>query len=106
MIEQRILMALLIGGVVVGCVLVLYPFLSALLWAGILVFTTWPVHEWIRARLRLRRSAAALVMVGLTAVILVLPSSSEVRNPSRSSRLNRPPTRRPAAPGVTAMPRP
>ena len=66
-------MALLIGGVFVGCVLVLYPFLSALLWAGILVFTTWPVHEWIRARLRLRRSAAALVMVGLTAVILVLP---------------------------------
>lgn len=66
-------MALLIGGVVVGCVVVLYPFLSALLWAGILVFTTWPIHEWIRAHLHLRRSAAALVMVGLTAVILVLP---------------------------------
>jgi predicted PurR-regulated permease PerM len=72
-IEQRVLMALLIGGVAVGCVVVLYPFLSALLWAGILVFTTWPVHEWIRAHLHLRRTAAALVMVGLTAVILVLP---------------------------------
>ena len=56
-------MALLIGGVVVGCVAVLYPFLSALLWAGILVFTTWPVHEWIRARLHLGRSGAALVMI-------------------------------------------
>jgi predicted PurR-regulated permease PerM len=66
-------MALLIGGVAVGCVVVLYPFMSALLWAGILVFTTWPVHEWIRAHLHLRRTAAALVMVGLTAVILVLP---------------------------------
>jgi predicted PurR-regulated permease PerM len=66
-------MALLIGGVVVGCVLVLYPFLSALLWAGILVFTTWPVHEWIRGHLRLKRSAAALIMVLLTAVVLVLP---------------------------------
>jgi len=66
-------LALLIGGVAVGCVAVLYPFLSALLWAGILVFTTWPVHEWIRARLHLRRTAAALVMVGLTAVVLVLP---------------------------------
>jgi predicted PurR-regulated permease PerM len=72
-IEQRVLMALLIGGVLVGCVAVLYPFLSALLWAGILVFTTWPVHEWIRARLRLGRGAAALVMIGLTAVVLVLP---------------------------------
>jgi predicted PurR-regulated permease PerM len=66
-------MALLIGGVVVGCVLVLYPFLSALLWAGILVFTTWPVHEWIRSHLHLKRSAAALIMVLLTAVVLVLP---------------------------------
>src|ERR1700722_4226325 len=66
-------MGLFIGGVLVGCVAVLYPFLSALLWAGILVFTTWPVHEWIRARLRLGRGAAALVMIGLTAVVLVLP---------------------------------
>ena len=56
-----------------GCFAVLYPFLSALLWAGILVFTTWPVHELIRSHLHLRRSAAALVMVGLTAVVLVLP---------------------------------
>ena len=30
----------LLGGVAIGCVLVLYPFLSALLWAGILVYTT------------------------------------------------------------------
>jgi predicted PurR-regulated permease PerM len=72
-IEQRILMALLIGGVAVGCVLVLYPFLSALLWAGILVFTTWPVHEWIRARLHLGRGASASIMIGLTAIVLVLP---------------------------------
>jgi predicted PurR-regulated permease PerM len=73
MIAERILMWMLIGGVAVGCIAVLYPFFSALLWAGILVFTTWPVHEWLRARLHLRRSFAALVMVGLTAVILVLP---------------------------------
>ena len=66
-------MWMLIGGVGLGCVVVLYPFLSALLWAGILVFTTWPVHEWVRARLHLRRTAAALFMVTLTAIVLVLP---------------------------------
>jgi predicted PurR-regulated permease PerM len=66
-------MGLLIGGVAIGCVAVLYPFFSALLWAGILVFTTWPVHEWLRTHLHLKRTVAALVMVGLTAVILVLP---------------------------------
>jgi predicted PurR-regulated permease PerM len=73
MIAERILMGLLIGVVAVGCVAVLYPFFSALLWAAILVFTTWPVHEWIRARLRLKRTASALIMVALTAVVLVLP---------------------------------
>jgi predicted PurR-regulated permease PerM len=73
MIAERILMGLLLGGVAVGCVLVLYPFFSALLWAGILVFTTWPVFEWLRHRLHLRHTPAALMMVALTAVVLVLP---------------------------------
>jgi predicted PurR-regulated permease PerM len=72
-IAERILMGMLIGGVAVGCVAVLYPFFSALLWAGILVFTTWPVYEWLRAHLHVKRSVAALLMVGLTAVVLVLP---------------------------------
>ena len=66
-------MGLLIGGVAVGCVAVLYPFFSALLWAAILVFTTWPVYELIRAHLHLGRGVAAMLMVGLTAVVLVLP---------------------------------
>jgi predicted PurR-regulated permease PerM len=66
-------MALLLGGIAVGCVLVLSPFFSALLWAAILVFTTWPVCEWLRVHLRLRPGAAAGVMVALTAVVLVLP---------------------------------
>jgi predicted PurR-regulated permease PerM len=73
MIAERILMGLLLGGVAIGCVLVLYPFLSALLWAGILVYTTWPVFTWLRVHLRLPRVWAALLMVTLTAVVLVLP---------------------------------
>jgi predicted PurR-regulated permease PerM len=73
MIAERILMGLLLGGVAIGCVLVLYPFFSALLWAGILVYTTWPVFEWLRLHLHLRHVYAALLMVMLTAVVLVLP---------------------------------
>jgi predicted PurR-regulated permease PerM len=73
MIAERILMGLLLGGVAIGCVVVLYPFLSALLWAGILVYTTWPVFEWLRLHLRLRNGLAALLMVTLTAIVLVLP---------------------------------
>jgi predicted PurR-regulated permease PerM len=73
MIAERILMGLLLGGVAIGCVLVLYPFFSALLWAGILVYTTWPVFDWLRLHLRLKRVWAAGLMVTLTAVVLVLP---------------------------------
>jgi predicted PurR-regulated permease PerM len=72
-IAERILMGLLLGGVAIGCVLVLYPFISSLLWAAILVFTTWPLCDWMHQRLHLRRAVAAGIMVALTAVILVLP---------------------------------
>jgi predicted PurR-regulated permease PerM len=73
MTAERVLLVLLLGGIGVGCVLVLYPFFSALLWAGILVFTTWPVCDWLHQQLRLSRGAAAGVMVALTAVTIVLP---------------------------------
>jgi predicted PurR-regulated permease PerM len=73
MMAERVLLYLLLGGIAVGCVLVLYPFFSALLWAAILVFTTWPVCEWLRTHLRLRPGAAAGMMVTLTAIVVVLP---------------------------------
>ncbi len=73
MIAERLLMGLLLAGIAIGCGFVLQPFLSAILWGGILVFTTWPVFEWIRSRARIGRTGAALVMVLLTALLLVLP---------------------------------
>jgi predicted PurR-regulated permease PerM len=70
---ERVLMGLLLGGIGIGCVVVLYPFFSSLLWAGILAFTTWPVFEWLRLRLRLRPAPAAGLMVALTTVMVVVP---------------------------------
>ena len=70
---ERVLMGLLIGGIAIGCTLVLLPFFSAILWAAILTFTTWPVFAWMRVRLRLGRTGAAASMVLLTAVVIVLP---------------------------------
>ena len=70
---ERILLGLLLGGIAVGCVIVLYPFFGAILWAGILVFTTWPVFTWLRSRAGLGRTVAAGIMVALAAVLVVLP---------------------------------
>jgi predicted PurR-regulated permease PerM len=73
MIAERVLMGLLIGGIAVGCGYVLHPFLSALLWAAILVFATWPVFQWFERNLRLPRAAVSGLMLVLTSLILVVP---------------------------------
>ncbi len=73
MTTERVLLALLLAAVALGCVLVLYPFLASVLWAAILVFTTWPVFQWLRARLRLGPVLAAVAMTLLTALVVLLP---------------------------------
>ena len=72
-ITERILMGLLLTGLAIGCYLVLAPFLPAIFWGAILVFTTWPVFRWLTHHLRLRDTWAAVVMVLLTAILIVLP---------------------------------
>src|SRR5258706_7260562 len=57
----------------IGCLMVLKPFLAALLSAAILCFSTWPLYSVIERRLRGRRTLAALAMTLLMVVVLVLP---------------------------------
>jgi predicted PurR-regulated permease PerM len=73
MIAERVLMGVLLGGIAIGCAWILYPFFSAILWAAILVFASWPVFEWLRLHLRIGRGGAACVMVAITALVIVLP---------------------------------
>lgn len=73
MLAERILMTLLLGGIAIGCTLVLSPFFSSILWAAILTYTTWPFYEWLRTRTGLGHGAAAGVMVAAVAVVVVLP---------------------------------
>ena len=70
---ERAMAAALAVGLAVGCAAVLLPFLSAVLWGAILVFTTWPLYAWLRGLLRLNSKGAAGVMVLLTTVLIVLP---------------------------------
>lgn len=57
---------------IMGCFVVLRPFLSAILWAVILSFSTWPVYCSIE-RVVGRKGLAAGLMVLLVAAILVVP---------------------------------
>lgn len=71
-IEQIVVIALLVV-LAAGCLTVLRPFLSALLWALILSFSSWPLHAWLVRRLRGRRTLAAFLMTVLVAAVFILP---------------------------------
>ena len=75
---ERVLSGLLLAGVGIGCAFVLQRFASAILWAAILVFTTWPVFIWLQTRLRLARGWAAGLMVLRVAGRLLLPLAAAV----------------------------
>lgn len=56
-----------------GCLVVLRPFVSAILWATVLTYTTWPMLLRMEGWLRGRRSLAAFIMTTLIALVMVLP---------------------------------
>lgn len=69
----RVLGLVAVLALAVACLLVLRPFLSALLWASILVYSTWPAFRVLRERTGLAPGAAALVMVGVEFLLIGLP---------------------------------
>jgi len=57
---------------VIGCLIVLRPFLAAILFAAAITISSWPLYLRLLARLQQRRWLAALIMsVGLTLLIVV-----------------------------------
>jgi predicted PurR-regulated permease PerM len=58
---------------VVGCFLVLQPFITALLFAVVIVVSTWPLYLRLRKALKERSTLAALVMSLLFAAFVITP---------------------------------
>ncbi|ASY63558.1 putative membrane protein [Sinorhizobium sojae CCBAU 05684] len=56
-----------------GCALVLQPFLSAILWAAVISFSTWPVYQRCERAVGGNKSLAAAMMTLLVALVLVAP---------------------------------
>jgi len=74
--ERRIEQSVQIAAIVllaVGCLVVLLPFLGAVLAAAILCFSTWPVYRYVEGKVGGRRWLAALFMTLLIIVVLVVP---------------------------------
>jgi predicted PurR-regulated permease PerM len=58
---------------ILGCFVVLRPFLSAILWAVILAFSTWPVYQRIESAVAGRKGLASGLMVLAVAAVLIVP---------------------------------
>lgn len=75
---QRKIGGILLALLALGCLVVLRPFLSALLWAAILSSSTWPVFARLQRLLGGRRAAAAAVMVAGASLLLLAPLAALV----------------------------
>src|SRR4051812_31774557 len=64
----------------VGSLAVLWPFLSALLWAIVLSFAIWPVFRTLVGWLKGRRSLAAMVIIVALAAAVLTPMIVAVAN--------------------------
>jgi predicted PurR-regulated permease PerM len=59
--------------VILGCLVVLRPFMSAILWAGVLCYCTWPLYTRLHRAFPRRRNAIPLIMTLALSVVLVVP---------------------------------
>lgn len=71
--SDRLLHIFALAALGAGCLLVLWPFLTALIWAAILVSTIWPAFLWLDRSVGGRRVLAASLMTLLVTVALLGP---------------------------------
>ena len=70
--QNRVLLCLLIF-VTVALIWILLPFYGTIMWAAIIALLFVPLHRWLFARLRGRRTLAALLTLAMVLVIVILP---------------------------------
>jgi predicted PurR-regulated permease PerM len=69
--SERILLLALAAALGFGCLLILLPFLTAMVWAAILVFCTWPIY--VRFINYVRPTVAAFLITLAIAAIVLIP---------------------------------
>lgn len=70
---EQILGLVVLFLLLLGSLLVLWPFLTALAWAFILGFCLWPTHMRLTKALKNRRTLSALLMTLMIALVLIAP---------------------------------
>jgi predicted PurR-regulated permease PerM len=71
--SRRILLSVSLTLLAAGCVVVLRPLLSPVVWAGVLAYASWPLYCRLRMLLRGFNTSAALLMTLMMACVVVIP---------------------------------
>jgi len=70
---RQILFALFVVSICIGVWAVLAPFFTAIAWACILAYVSWPTYIWLLNKLGRRDTIAALIMTVLMATAVIVP---------------------------------
>jgi len=70
---RQILFALFVVSICIGVWVVLAPFFTAIAWACILAYVSWPSYIWLFNKLGRRDTIAALIMTVLMATAVIVP---------------------------------
>jgi predicted PurR-regulated permease PerM len=71
--NDRLLMQLALLLLLVACIWVVLPFISALLWGAILAFASWPLMRRLNVALGGRPTLAAGILTGMWVLLVLLP---------------------------------
>jgi len=74
-LARTTLSVLFIGGLILGSLWILRPFLGATIWATMIVVASWPALLWLQARLWGRRWLATTLMTSVLLLVFVVPLS-------------------------------
>ena len=82
---RTLLAVLFVGGLIGASLWILYPFLSALIWATLLVVSTWGMMRWVERKLWGRRKLAVAVMTVTVLLLFIVPVGLLVSTLSRDA---------------------
>ncbi len=77
-IAHTILSALFIGVLIVGSIWIMLPFLTAIIWAALIVIATWPVLEKLETRFVKKRGRAVTLMTFVLLLTVLIPIALSV----------------------------
>jgi predicted PurR-regulated permease PerM len=70
---KQVAVIVVLALLVIGCFVVLRPFLAAILWGLIICLSTWPAYQWLQHRLGDQPGLAATLMTLLLAAAFLVP---------------------------------